>query len=366
MEISGSNELLEQIHNKELCVGCGACVGLCPYFKAHGGKVILTFTCDRSEGRCYAHCPGTEVDYDILSQELFNKPYESAPLGTYRKIYASKGGEKGGNGNFQNGGTVTKLMTLAMEKGLIDASVLTDSENMIPAPEVVTDSKEIEKFSSTKYMASPTVSKFNEAIEKGYEKIGVVGTPCQMTAIGKIKSNPLKRENFKAPETLLIGLFCTWSVDTKEFIKLVAEKTDVSKVKSMDIPPPPAEVFILRTEDSDIEIPLNEIRNIVPKGCSLCPDMTCEWADISVGAYEGEKGWNTLIVRTEKGEKLVEMAIDEGYLVVEEFPEENLSHLTTGSGNKKERGISNQEKSKKSMDENENTGDAGNGVVGFR
>lgn len=364
MKTSGSNELLEQIQNNNLCVGCGACVGICPYFKAHMGKVAMTFSCDRTEGRCYAHCPCTETDYDTLSNELFNVPYEEKPIGNYIKIYGAKAGEKL-NGKFQNGGTVTALMTFAMEKGYIDSAVLTDSKNMIPDPKIVTNSKEIGNFSSTKYMASPTVSKFNEAMEKGFEKIGVVGTPCQMTAIGKIKSNPLKRETFKKPDTFLVGLFCTWAVDTRSFKKLLETKTDISKIKAMDIPPPPAETFVLKTEGQDIEIPLDDIRNIVPEGCSLCPDMTCEWSDVAVGAYEGKKGWNTLIVRTKKGEEIINQAVEQGYLEVEEFPSENLKHLSSGSEGKRERGLLKREESQKSLGKNDNGSDTGQ-VVGFR
>ena len=37
MQILGSNELVEKVLDKDLCVTCGACVGLCPYFKVHQG-----------------------------------------------------------------------------------------------------------------------------------------------------------------------------------------------------------------------------------------------------------------------------------------------------------------------------------------
>jgi coenzyme F420 hydrogenase subunit beta len=67
--------------------------------------------------------------------------------------------------------------------------------------------------------------------------------------------------------------------------------------------------------------------------------MTSEWADISVGVLEGRPQWNTLIIRTEKGQELVEKASQEGYLVIEEMPEENLEHLIWAAGNKKKRAL---------------------------
>ena len=38
MQIAGSKELTEQVLDKDLCTVCGACVGMCPYFKVHNGK----------------------------------------------------------------------------------------------------------------------------------------------------------------------------------------------------------------------------------------------------------------------------------------------------------------------------------------
>jgi len=233
-------------------------------------------------------------------------------------------------------------MAYALEKEIIDGAVVTDSNGLIPEPKIVTDVKGILSAASTKYMAAPTVSKVNEAVNKGFQKLGVVGTPCQMTAIAKMKTNPMNREDFKDPTELLIGLFCTWAVDTRRFIELVSEKTDVSSVTGMEIPPPPAEIFILKTTGKDIEILLDDIRQIVPDGCVLCPDLTCEFADLSVGAFEGRPGWNTLIIRTRKGEALVNKAVEDDYLVLDDFPDDNFAHLTAGAGNKKKRGKTNQ------------------------
>ena len=67
MRVFGPNELLEDVQKKNLCIGCGACVDLCPYFRNHRGKTAMLFPCTLSEGRCYAGCPRAEVDLDELS-----------------------------------------------------------------------------------------------------------------------------------------------------------------------------------------------------------------------------------------------------------------------------------------------------------
>ncbi len=55
MHVLGSNELIEDVFNRDLCIGCGACVNLCPYYKSHRGKTARLFPCDLSRGRCYAY-----------------------------------------------------------------------------------------------------------------------------------------------------------------------------------------------------------------------------------------------------------------------------------------------------------------------
>ncbi len=354
MQISGSNELVEQILKNDLCVACGACVGLCPYFKVYRGKVAMTFPCDLTQGRCYAYCPKTEVDYDNLSQTFYGKPYQGSALGEYRRIAASRAGDKMISGPFQNGGTVSALMTLALKTGMIDAAVLTDSDGLIPVPRLITKEEEVVQCASAKYVASPTLSCVNKGVEEGYDRIGVVGTPCQMTAVAQMKCNLLDKADFKDPIAFTVGLFCTWALDFRTFVDFLSDRLDLSTICSMDIPPPPAEVLIVKTADKDIEIPLSDIRPLVLKGCSVCPDMTAEWADVSVGAYEGKPGWNTLIIRSEKGEVMVDEAVKEGFLIVDELPALNLAHLIQGADGKKRRARENIEKAAAGNDSERN------------
>ncbi len=347
MQIAGSNELVEQVLNKDLCSVCGACVALCPYFKAYKGKIAVVFNCDLEQGRCFAHCPKTDTDFDLLAQKYFAQPYNGNALGIYRRIHASKAGEKMEEGIYQNGGTVSALMKQALAGGLIKGAVLTGSNGIVPEPRLVTKADEVVQTSSTKYMAAPTVSCLNQAAADGLKDLGIVGTACQLTGVAQMRTNPLEKDDFTDPVALAIGLFCTWSLETREFLSYLSAMVDIDTITGMDVPPPPAEIFIVRTGDSTIEIPLSEIRTMVPNGCSVCSDMTAEWSDISVGAFEGKSAWNTLIVRSEKGEQLVDQAVKEGYLVLEDFPSSSLDHLILGAGNKKKRAKDTSSKEKK-------------------
>ena len=75
MHVLGPNELVEDVFNRNLCIGCGACVNLCSYYKNHRGKTARLFPCDLSQGRCYAYCPKAEVDLDELYDEADRAMY---------------------------------------------------------------------------------------------------------------------------------------------------------------------------------------------------------------------------------------------------------------------------------------------------
>ena len=314
MQVFGSNELMEDVIKKDLCIGCGACVDLCPYFKTYKGKTTMTFNCAIAKGRCHASCPKTELDMTELSKLIRGKPYNENPIGFYEEIFSSKAGKKMEKAKFQAGGTVSSLIAYALKTGVIDSAVLTGMEELVPAPRLVTKVEEATLFSTSKYSASPTIAAVNKGAQDGFKKIGVVGTPCQMTAIAKMSINSLGRDDFFDPVALKIGLFCTWALDTKRLISFLSNKLDVTKITGMDIPPPPAEVFVIETVSETINIPLREIRPLVPNSCLFCPDMTSEWADISVGVLEGNPNLNTLIVRTDFGKKLVDGAAKDGFL----------------------------------------------------
>jgi len=337
MKVFGANELLEDVFEKNLCIGCGACTYLCPYFRSYRGKTAILFPCNLTQGRCWAYCPKVEVDLDDLSERFFGRSYEADPLGFHRSVKISKAGRQVSEGTFQAGGTVSALMSFALSKGYISAAALTDREGLRPVPRLVQSPDDILRCSSSKYTASPTLSALNQAINEGHNQIGVVGTPCQVLAIAQMRSNPMGDKDFSDPVSLVVGLFCTWAVDFREFDAFISERIEGSRITKVDIPPPPAEIMEVYTDNGKIEIPLDEIRELVPNTCSYCTDMTAEFSDISVGVLEGRPDMNTIITRTDRGEKIVDEARKEGFLILDDIGKENLEHLIWAAGNKKKR-----------------------------
>ena len=341
----GPNELRQDVQLQDLCIGCGACVALCPYFKNYKGKTSMIFDCTLAEGRCFAYCPKTEVDLNALALHYWNTPYSGNPLGPYQKITAARAGKKMIQGQFQGGGAVSALVSLALKKGIIDVAALTDRQGLDARPRLVTQWREVVECSGSKFMASPTLAGLNEAAREGYNSAGVVGTPCQMLAVAQMRTflqkrtNPLEKEDFRDPVGLAIGLFCNWALDAREIEKLLLDRMQPDEIRSMDIPPPPADVMIVTTERAEHRLPLSDVKPLIPHTCFICLDMTSEFADLSAGMYEGREGWNTLIVRSDKGAELVEEAVAEDFLEVENMPSEVVSQLSSAAAAKKDRSI---------------------------
>ena len=188
-------------------------------------------------------------------------------------------------------------------------------------------------------MAAPTLAAFNQQAEGDDQSIGVVATPCQAIALAKMRASPLENRSNIDKLKLVVGLFCTWALSYEGLARLVAERVPLDQIVRFDIPPPPANLFQVSTNSGRVDIPLDDVRPFVKPTCDVCIDLTAEFADVSLGAAEGVKGWNTLIVRSDAGSELVEAARAKGVIETDPLPEQNLAHLKEASLAKKKRGL---------------------------
>jgi coenzyme F420 hydrogenase subunit beta len=62
--------------------------------------------------------------------------------------------------------------------------------------------------------------------------------------------------------------------------------------------------FVYTINGDELNIPIKEISNLAREDCEICYDLTSESADISIGSIGSPSGWNTVLIRTEKGKEL--------------------------------------------------------------
>jgi coenzyme F420 hydrogenase subunit beta len=333
----GQGRVIDEVIKRGICIRCGACVGLCPYFDYFDGRVVVLDQCNSDTWRCLQLCP--RFEYESTDPDKSNGDIsKNNGMGTYRKIVMARSTDDKIIERAQYGGTVSALFMFALEKGDIKSVVLTDAGGPFsPGGKFVTNNNGILDCAGSRYSGSGGLSALNRAIKAGEDKIGVVGLPCQMEALARLNLMKPDGEERSKRVVLKIGLFCTWALDyrlTEEFLK---SKGMEGIIKKYDIPPPPSEKFQVLTEMGWTDFSLSDLRPLVQKGCALCQDMTALWSDLSVGTVEGVEGWNTVVIRTETGARLVERAVGAGCLEIQDLPGENLEHLKEAAHNKLEK-----------------------------
>ncbi len=340
-----------QVIRPGLCTGCGACQGMCPYWGSMEGRTICYFDCERKDGRCQQFCPRMPTDLDALRCRFFPAEAVLPEIGPFLGLYLTRAADADIRGGAQHGGTMTALVELALQEGLIDAAVLTRSQGGLEAEGVLASTaEEVRACSGSSFQIPPTLAVLNKALQENrYHKIGVVGTPCKTLAVYKMKSKPLAENDNHADNIgLVFGLFCGWGLEWDGLRDLTENHLNGGSFSHMDIPPSKYHSLELRKAAGEtISVNLDEVTPLVRSGCRYCTDMTAEFADLSVGGarsadgWDVDKGWNQVIVRSEKGAELLNLARKKGVLEFKETPEGALDKLKGASLGKKRTGSEN-------------------------
>lgn len=264
----GQCQLIDKVIDQGICVTCGGCVGICPYFDYYEGKVVVMDRCQSDTWRCLQLCP--RADYEDTSLDrMVSDGARSTPIGTFKEILVARSKSEEIRERSQYGGFVSTLLIYALEKGLIKSAILTDRGNeMSPGGVIVRNRSEVLNCGGSRYSASGTLATLNKAIKQGEKELAVVGLPCQMEAL--VRMNLLKPdgEERSSPINLKIGLFCTWALDFRTLNGYLRAIGVEKPIKKYDIPPPPSQVFQILTEKVGRNCPLRRFdrlfRKVVP------------------------------------------------------------------------------------------------------
>lgn len=156
-------------------------------------------------------------------------------------------------------------------------------------------------------------------------RVAFVGVPCHVNAVRKIGflSGFLKKKqgerDFDYPlwpsRILTIGLFCRENFSREALARFLSERfdTDWDEIRKIDCS---RGKFTVYTDKGKQDVPISETKKVARNCCAVCPDLSSEFADISVGNMGSPDGYNTLIVRTELGRRVVQSAIASGVIEV--------------------------------------------------
>lgn len=267
------------------CVGCGACAVVCPT--------------DSKKVRVNTY-PVLEEDIKKAEEQFLKGPRDEL-LGVNTEIIAAKSSING-----QDGGMATALLLSGFKKGLFDAAIVVKRTSGYKAEAIIAESADdILNARGTKYSRVKMMSKVGELVENGKRKIAIVGTPCEIRTVRKIQQQLLTK--YPDLEVTIVGLFCFEAFDYDKLkeatTKLLgvdldkAEKTQIHKGK-----------FIVTIDGKDYSAKVKEFHDAIQGGCAYCNDFVGWLSDVSVGSVGSPEGYSTVIVRSEKGKKLLENA----------------------------------------------------------
>ncbi|TXT60907.1 MAG: Coenzyme F420 hydrogenase subunit beta [Promethearchaeota archaeon] len=323
----GWKELKEEIVDSGKCVYCGACGAFCDNVKFDqekeqpydDGSCEEQNTCRDGYGLCYNYCPKTGIEQlplSMLDKWTFGIKNHKI-LGHYKEITSVRltesGKQKIGD---NNAGPITGLLQAAWEEELIDSAIVNKKdERFRPIPYVAEEPSDLKDSIGYKPNQAPTLSMLGKAINKWNYNIAVVGTPCQIQGLRKVQNHP--RFDYEAYDlvSLAIGTFCFGTFHNQALMKIFQENNiNPEEIKKIDKDHQNFKL-IVSTDSGTTEIPLNRLYDeAIREACFACSDYTASFADISVGSVGSELGWNTVIIRTDKGKKVFDIALEKGYI----------------------------------------------------
>jgi len=317
-------ESLEKVVLAEKCMGCAACVVVCPLtcleYSQERPKIVKT--CEAC-GICPRVCPRYDWSWSALEKFVFER--ERTPeedFGIYRRIVIAQASDKNTLEVCQDGGVVTTLLAFALENGIIEGAAvsgISPDKPFYPVPRLATTPQEVLQCAGTRYTYSPSLLAFQEGVKLKKRSLAFVGTPCQIHALRKIQMVPLRK--YADPLRFTVGLMCTESFTYEGLMeKQIQEGLGINlhDVKKINIK---AKVLITTKSGEVKTIPLPEAKQYTRKSCTVCTDFSAELADVSAGGL-GLSGWTFTILRTKKGEEIFEGAEKRGLLKTRSVEEE--------------------------------------------
>jgi coenzyme F420 hydrogenase subunit beta len=322
--------LMREIVDTGKCVGCAACVTICPtdVFDYIDEQPVDTRTdaCVQCV-LCADVCPVLRPpDPDQPATLQFREPLQDDGYGLYNYELFARSTRQEVVDATQDGGVVSALLVHQLELGEIEGAILGDIEPDNPQigfQRLARTAEEIMACAGSRYTFSPNTLALKEAMEQGVAPIAVVGVPCQVNGVRQQQHSTIRMEInrwYRTNIPLVIGLFCSEAF-THESVEALGERFDVapSAIENINI----KGKVIVRIDGQETQtLSLKQFRKYARPACLYCTDYAADLADIGVGGI-GRDDWTYVVVRTEAGHKALQACIDAGRLEtaeVSDFP----------------------------------------------
>lgn len=360
--------VIESVVQNNLCVGCGACAGVCPNnslkmkFNEYGEyNPIENSSCLKNCTMCLQVCPfhSEEENEDTLAKMLFGDIEgikHRSEIGYYSNTYVGYSNINDHRFNGASGGIATWLLEALLSSDIVDYVVCVTSSN---DPEKlfmyrVFDDTQLIRNSSRSVYYPVEMSEIIQEITATKSRYAITGVPCFIKALRLIarKSKRL-RENTIAT----IGLVCG-QMKSKHYTTYLAKlagvegKLKLANYRGKD-PDKPANKFTFHCVneknnagaapwDDGVQIAWTN-RWFTPKACNFCDDVFAELADVTLmdawlpEYYSDSKGTNLVITRSPIIDDVMNKGISDSQIIAADIPVEKIIESQDGVLNIKKR-----------------------------
>jgi len=313
--------LRDEIVDAGKCIGCAACVSICPVdvfdyvdeqpAATRDGACVLCVLCAEV-------CPVLRPpDKDLPELVDYRPPRTDDGFGPYAYGFYARAARDDIRERAQDGGAVSALLVHALRNRTIEGAVLGDvvtGEPQRGVQRLATTETEILACAGSRYTYSPNTLALREAIARDVRPIAVVGVPCQVDGVRLEQNAGISAAMaawYRTGVALTIGLFCSESF-THESIGALGELLGVApaRIARVNIK---GKVVVELADGTELVAPLERYREFARPACLYCRDYSAEHADVAMGGI-GLDGWTIVVVRTEAGHRFVKVAIDDGWL----------------------------------------------------
>lgn len=333
--MTGFASLQTEVIGAGLCTDCGTCAAVCP-------KKAITMNYEMEEPElagkcaakcqlCYETCAGKDINMPELNRVVFGRePKEGELLGISQGFFRAYAVDDVVRDAGAGGGVVSALLIYSLEKHLVDGVVVTGMSAETPwrvVPKLATTREEVIANAGSCYAMCPTDSILAQAMASGWDRIGAVGLPCHIHGLRKIQAIG-RPKRLSSAIKFALGIFCAVNSTyrgtehvVEELCRVPLEQVAKVQYRGGEYPG----IFRVTTKDGQVVAITSPQRRLISTWfsrdrCIMCCDYSNELADISVGDYfhpdmrRGVQGWSVLIVRSDRGKKLLEEARAAHYL----------------------------------------------------
>jgi coenzyme F420 hydrogenase subunit beta len=329
---------VEQIASWRLCFGCGACIFACPEkniklvdYEREGLRPVIQRNHFETCVECVKACPGWEIgnpqreDRGGILKEL------EEGFGPVLEVWEGFARDPDIRFCGSSGGTSTALSLYCLEREGMGGVIHSGPDGERPWKNRSTISLRREELlarAGSRYAPASVCDGLSAAASVPSPCV-FIGKPCDVEGLRKIQA---VKPEVTAKVGVAIGIFCAGTPSTHGTLELLKTmKVNPASVEEIRYRgkgwPGKFSVKLKGEKEAPQEMSYQNswgfLQKYRPFRCYLCPDGTAEFADISCGdpwyreIKENDPGYSLVLVRTERGRKIVQGAIEAGYVTLE-------------------------------------------------